>query len=47
LASTGIIWGVLPLILIIGVIRKKIRNRIIKERWEREIAVKEEADEGI
>jgi len=47
LASTGIIWGVLPLILIIGVVRKKIRNRIIKERWEREIAVKEETDEGI
>ncbi len=33
LASTGIIWSILPLVLIIGVIRKKLRNRRIEKEW--------------
>ncbi len=33
MASTGLIWGVLPIILIIGVIRKKINNKKIVETW--------------
>ena len=37
LASTGIIWGILPLIFIIGVIRRKIRNRRMKREWEQEV----------
>jgi len=36
LASTGIIWGILPLIFIIGVIRRKIRERRIKKVWEKD-----------
>jgi hypothetical protein len=36
LASTGIIWSLLPLILIIGVIRKKIINRKRLKMWEEE-----------
>ena len=36
LASTGIIWGILPLVLIIGVIRKKIKSKKIKTQWEEE-----------
>jgi hypothetical protein len=34
MASTGLIWGVLPLILIVGVIRKKIKNKKTVESWE-------------
>lgn len=34
LASTGIIWSILPLVLIIGFIRKKIRNRKKLKEWE-------------
>ncbi len=34
MASTGLIWGVLPLILIVGVIRKKIKNKKTVEIWE-------------
>ena len=36
LASTGLIWSILPLILILGMIRKTIKNRKIKKQWERE-----------
>ena len=36
LASTGMIWSILPLILIIGVIRKKIRNRKKLKAWNEE-----------
>jgi len=36
LASTGMIWSLLPLILIIGVIRKNIRNRKKIKAWEKE-----------
>ncbi|MCF7793671.1 MAG: hypothetical protein K9N09_08980 [Candidatus Cloacimonetes bacterium] len=36
LASTGMIWSILPLFLIIGVIRKKIRNRKRIKEWEEE-----------
>jgi len=36
LASTGLIWGILPLILIIGWIRKKIINHRIRVKWETE-----------
>jgi len=34
MASTGLIWGLLPIILVIGVIRKKIKNKKIVETWE-------------
>jgi hypothetical protein len=34
LASSGIIWSLLPLVLIFGVIRKKIRNRRILKEWD-------------
>ena len=45
LASTGLIWGVLPLILIVGVIRKKIKNKKTVESWENNIdIVPEEKD---
>ena len=33
MASSGLIWGVLPLILIVGVIRKKIKNKKTVESW--------------
>jgi len=33
LASTGMIWSILPLILIAGVIRKKIRNKMQLKVW--------------
>jgi hypothetical protein len=36
LASTGMVWSILPLILIIGVIRKKIKNRRRIKEWEKE-----------
>lgn len=36
LASTGIIWSIFPLILIIGWIRKKIVNRRIIGQWQAE-----------
>jgi hypothetical protein len=36
LASTSLIWGILPLILMIGWIRKKIIAARIKKRWENE-----------
>lgn len=36
LASTSLIWGLLPLILVIAWIRKKIIAARIKKRWERE-----------
>lgn len=36
LASTGIIWSLLPLLLIVGVIRKKIRNRRQRIEWSKE-----------
>ena len=39
LASTGLIWGVLPLILIVGVIRKKIKNKKTVESWENNIDI--------
>lgn len=39
MASTGLIWGVLPLILIIGVIRKKIKNKKTVENWENNIEI--------
>ncbi len=39
MASTGLIWGVLPLILIAGVIRKKIKNKKTVESWENNIDV--------
>jgi hypothetical protein len=35
LASSGLIWGVLPLVLLIAWIRKKYRNKKIKEEWSR------------
>ena len=45
MASTGLIWGVLPLVLIVGVIRKKITNKKTVERWENNIdIVPEEKD---
>ncbi|MDP8267092.1 MAG: hypothetical protein P9L97_00055 [Candidatus Tenebribacter davisii] len=39
MASTGLIWGILPLILIVGVIRKKIKNKKIVEYWESNIDI--------
>ncbi len=39
MASTGLIWGVLPLILIVGVIRKKIKNKKTVESWENNIDI--------
>ncbi|MCF7857783.1 MAG: hypothetical protein K9N07_00460 [Candidatus Cloacimonetes bacterium] len=36
LASTSLIWGFLPLILILGVIRKKINNKKTVETWQQE-----------
>lgn len=39
MASTGLIWGVLPLILIVGVIRKKIKNKKTVETWENNIDI--------
>jgi hypothetical protein len=39
LASTGLIWGVLPLILVVGVIRKKIKNKKTVEIWENNIDI--------
>ena len=36
LASTGLIWMIFPLILLIGGIRKKFRNKKIEQRWEEE-----------
>jgi len=47
MASTGLIWGLLPIILIMGVIRKKIKNKIIVETWESntDIVLNENIDE--
>ena len=39
MASTGLIWGVLPLILIVAVIRKKIKNKKTVESWENNIDI--------
>ncbi len=39
MASTGLIWGVLPFILIVGVIRKKIKNKKTVENWENNIDI--------
>ncbi len=39
MASTGLIWGVLPFILIVGVIRKKIKNKKTVESWENNIVI--------
>ena len=39
MASTGLIWGVLPLILIVGVIRKKIKNKKTVENWENNVNI--------
>jgi hypothetical protein len=39
MASTGLIWGVLPLILIVGVIRKKIKNEKTVESWENNVYI--------
>jgi len=39
MASTSIIWGLLPLVLIIGVIRKKIKNKKTVENWENHIDI--------
>lgn len=36
LASSGIIWSLLPLVLIVAVVRKKIINRRKLKVWERE-----------
>ncbi|RLC46959.1 MAG: hypothetical protein DRI23_11820, partial [Candidatus Cloacimonadota bacterium] len=36
LASTGMIWSILPLVLIAGVIRKKIQNRKQLKVWKGE-----------
>ena len=36
LASTGLIWMIFPLILLIGGIRKKFRNKKIEQLWEEE-----------
>ena len=36
LASTGMIWTILPLVLIIGAIRRKILNRKKLQVWEKE-----------
>jgi len=34
LAFTGIVWGILPFILLLAWIRKKWRNRVIKKNWD-------------
>lgn len=39
MASTGLIWGVLPLVLVVGVIRKKIKNKKTVESWENNIDI--------
>ena len=39
MASTGLLWGVLPLILIVGVVRKKIKNKKTVESWENNIDI--------
>ena len=39
MASSGLIWGILPLILIVGVIRKKIKNKKTVESWEDNIDI--------
>jgi len=46
-ASTGLIWGLLPIVLILGVIRKKIKNKKIVETWESntDIVPDEKSDE--
>ena len=44
LASTGIIWGILPLVLMIAWIRKQFINRKIRRKWEMETDLKQ--DEG-
>lgn len=36
LASTGMVWSILPLVLIIGVIRKKIKNKKKIREWQEE-----------
>lgn len=41
LASTSIFWGFLPLIFIIGLIRRKIRERRMKREWEQENVLEE------
>lgn len=46
LASTSIIWGVLPLVLIVGVIRKKIKNKKTVENWENNIDIVPEEING-
>ncbi|MFC1887462.1 hypothetical protein ACFLYK_01490 [Candidatus Cloacimonadota bacterium] len=45
LASTGMIWGILPLILIIGYFRKKIIAARIKKNWEQEEKIATELPE--
>ncbi len=46
MASTGLIWGVFPLILIAGVIRKKIKNKKTVERWENNIDIEPDKING-
>jgi hypothetical protein len=36
LAFSGLIWGLLPIILLFGWLRKKYLNRRIKKTWEHE-----------
>ncbi len=45
LASTGIIWGIFPLLLIAGVIRKKIKTRKVEKKWIQEAEEKESLNE--
>jgi len=47
LASTGMIWSILPLILIAGFIRKKFKNRHRIKEWESEDSVNDSDDSGI
>ena len=44
MASSSVIWGILPIVLIIGFVRKKIKNRKIVKNWQ---AIKEIKDERI
>ncbi|MBN2461247.1 MAG: hypothetical protein JXB60_06530 [Candidatus Cloacimonetes bacterium] len=47
LATTGLIWSILPLVLIAGFIRKKIINRKVKRGWEVEEYEEDKSEDEI
>lgn len=48
-ASSSLLWGIMPFVFLIGVLRKKIKTRRIAKRWKSEevVEVEDEAINGL